>query len=338
MKSNRQTMKTATPISFVTLACTCIGLTTLTAPAQKQFDDPNQAVDSLASAAEAFDVAALKEILGPDSEDIVSSEDEVMDKQRANAFAALAKEKKEVAPLEKDPNRVIVTVGKGGFELPIPLVKNKGKWTFDTKTGREEILNRRVGANELDAITVCRGIAEAQHEYASEKRGDQKVAQYAQRIISTPGKQDGLAWKNPDGSWGGPVGEAIAQAIEQGYSASGERQPFHGYYYKVLKGQGPAAPGGEMDFMVKDVMIGGFALVAAPAEYRVTGVKTFMVGADGAVYEKDLGPNTLKEFEKMERYNPDKTWLLTLDDFQEEEEGTAAAASPASPDATKKSQ
>ena len=142
--------------------------------------------------------------------------------------------------------------------------------------------------------------------------------QYAQRIISTPGKHDGLAWQNADGTWGGPVGEGVAKALEQGYSKQG--QPFHGYYFKVLKGQGPAAPMGQMDFVVEGAMIGGFALAAAPAQYRVTGVKTFMVGPDGVVYEKDLGPNTLKVFESMDRFNPDKTWKSTEDEWPESEE------------------
>ena len=147
---------------------------------------------------------------------------------------------------------------------------------------------------------------EAQRAYALEKRGDSGVNQYAQRIIRTPGKQDGLAWRNPDGTWGGPVGKGIARIIEQGYTSRAE--PYHGYFFKVLKGQGPAAPFGEMDFVVKGVMIGGFALVAAPAEYGVTGVKTFMVSHDGVVYEKDFGPQTLEAFKSMERFNPDKTW------------------------------
>jgi hypothetical protein len=135
------------------------------------------------------------------------------------------------------------------------------------------------------------------------------VNQYAQRIISTPGKQDGVAWQNPDGTWGGPVGEKIARAIEQGYTSGAE--PYHGYLFKILKGQGPDAPLGEMDFVVEGVMIGGFALVAAPAEYGVTGVKTFIVNDDGVVYEKDFGPETLEEFQKMERFNPDKSWTPT---------------------------
>ena len=285
---------------------------------QKQFNTPKEAADNLVQAAESFDVAALTEILGPDSTDVISSQDPVADKKQAMAFAAKAKEKSNVGTDPKNPNRAILTVGDDDFPLPIPIVKQKGKWVFDMKAGRQEILNRRIGTNELDAITICRGFVEAQEEYAQEKHDDAKVNQYAQRIISTPGKHDGLAWKNSDGTWGGPVGEGIARALEQGYSKQGE--PFHGYYFKVLKGQGPAAPKGEMDFVMEGAMIGGFALAAAPAQYRVTGVKTFQVGPSGIVYEKDLGPDTLKVFETMDRYNPDKTWKATNDDWPEEQE------------------
>jgi Protein of unknown function (DUF2950) len=285
---------------------------------QKGFNTPKEAADGLVQAAESFDVNALKEILGSDSEDIISSADPVQDKNKAMAFAAKAKEKTNIGTDGKNPNRAILTVGKDDFPVPIPIVKNKGKWSFDTKVGREEILNRRIGSNELDAIAICRGFVEAQDDYAQEKHDDSKVNQYAQRIISTPGKHDGLAWKNADGTWGGPVGEGVARALEQGYSKQG--QPFHGYYFKVLKGQGPAAPMGEMDFMVGDAMIGGFALAAAPAEYRVTGVKAFIVGPNGVVYEKDLGKDTLKTFEGMDKYNPDKTWKPTDDDWPDEEE------------------
>jgi DUF2950 family protein len=285
-------------------------------PKQKEFDDPKQAADALIQVAANFDVAAAKEILGPDSQDLVSSEDPVMDKNRAQAFADKAKEKNAIKIDKKDPNRAILLVGNDDFPLPIPIVKRKGKWSFDTKAGRQEILNRRIGANELDAITICRGFVEAQNDYALEKHDDAKVNQYAQRIISTPGKHDGLAWKNADGTWGGPVGEAVAKAIEQGYSIpQSQPQPYHGYYFKVLKGQGPAARMGQMDFVVKGAMIGGFALAAAPARYRVTGVKTFIVGPSGIVYEKDLGPDTLKRFQSMERYNPDKTWRSTGDEW-----------------------
>lgn len=287
-------------------------------PKQKEFDTPKQAADALIQAAETFDVAAAKEILGPDSEDIVSSEDPVMDKNRAQAFAAKAKEKNSIQLDKKNPNRAILVVGKDDFPLPIPIVKRKGKWLFDTKVGREEILNRRIGANELNAIEICRGFVEAQHEYAQEKHDDSKVNQYAQRIISSPGKHDGLAWQNADGTWGGPVGEEVAKALEQGYSNPSQPQPYHGYYFKVLKGQGPAAPMGEMDFVVGGAMIGGFALAAAPAQYRVTGVQTFTVSPKGVVYEKDLGPDTLKTFQGMDKYNPDKTWKVTEDDVEDD--------------------
>ncbi len=286
-------------------------------PIQKQFDTPKQAADALIQVAANFDVAAAKEILGPDSDDIVSSEDPVMDKNRALAFAAKAKEKNSIELDKKNPNHAILLVGNDNFPLPIPIVKQKGKWSFDTKVGREEILNRRIGANELNAIQICRGFVEAQHEYAQEKHDDSKVNQYAQHILSTPGKHDGLAWKNPDGTWGGPIGEEVAKALGEGYSAQ-RGQPYHGYYFKVLKGQGPAAPMGEMDFMVGGAMIGGFALAAAPAEYRVTGVETFIVGPDGVVYEKDLGPDTLKTFQSMDKYNPDKTWKVTEDDVEDD--------------------
>jgi len=284
-------------------------------PTQKRFDTPEQAAATLVEAAASFQTSALKEILGPDSEDIVSSEDPVMDKERALAFAAKAKEKQAIEIDPGNPNHAILSFGEDAFPLPIPIVKTDGKWSFDTEAGREEILHRRIGVNELDAITICRGFVEAQHEYASEKRDGALIHQYAQRIISTPGKQDGLAWKNADGTWDGPVGEEIAKALEQGYAEKNKPQPFHGYYFKVLKGQGPAAPLGQLDFVINGAMIGGFALAAAPAEYQVTGVKTFIVSHTGIVYEKDLGPDTLEVFQKMELFDPDSSWQPTDDQW-----------------------
>src|SRR5438093_6947294 len=286
-------------------------------PGQKQFDTPKQAADAMIQVASNFDAAAAKEILGPDGEDIISSEDPVMDKNRATEFANKAKEKTSVEVDKKNPSHAILLVGNDDFPLPIPIVKQKGKWFFDTKVGREEILNRRVGANELNAIEICRGFVEAQHEYAQEKHDDSKVNQYAQHVLSTPGKHDGLAWQNSHGTWGGPVGEEVAKVVQEGYKAE-RGTPYDGYYFKVLKGQGPAAPMGEMDFMVGSAMIGGFALAAAPAEYRVTGVQTFIVGPDGVVYEKNLGHDTLRTFQSMDRYNPDKTWKVTEDNVEEE--------------------
>jgi hypothetical protein len=285
---------------------------TMPQSAQKAFDTPEQAAQALIQAARTFDVPALMEILGPSAQDLVSSEDTVNDKKRAVAFATLADEKQSISPDPKNPNRATLSVGNEDWPLPIPIVKRDGKWYYDSKAGHQEVLFRRIGENELDAILVCRGFVEAQHEYALDKHDGSEVNQYAQRIISTPGKQDGLAWQNADGSWGGPVGETVAKALAEGYSPNS--QPFHGYYFKVLKGQGPAAPLGQMNFVVEGVMIGGFALAAAPAQYGVTGVQTFIVSHDGIVYQKDLGPDTLKIFQNMELYNPDKTWHRTDDE------------------------
>ena len=270
------------------------------------FDTPQSAADTLIAAAGKFDVGALTSLFGPGGEDIVFSGEYPQDKQRALDFAAEAKEKMSVAIDPKTGSRAFLLVGNEDWPFPVPIVKQGNRWSFDADAGRQELLYRRIGSDELDAIDVCNGYVEAQYDYAFRKRNEYEVNQYAQRIISTPGKQDGLAWQNEDGTWGGPIGEKIARAIEQGYSTGAE--PYHGYFFKILKGQGPAAPMGQMDYVVKGVMIGGFALVAAPAEYGVTGVKTFIVSQDGVVYEKDFGPSTLNEFAKMERFNPDKSW------------------------------
>jgi len=279
--------------------------------AAKTFATAQEAADALISAAETFDRPALKTILGPDADYLVAPGEPARDRETALAFAAKAREKRAVAVDPKNPNRATLIVGDQDWPLPIPIVRKGGRWHFDSEAGRREILYRTIGGNELDAIQICRGYVEAQHEYALVKHEGASVNQYAQHVISSPGKQDGLAWQNPDGTWGGPVGENIARAIEQGYSD--KALPYHGYFFKVLKGQGPAAPLGQMDFVVKGAMIGGFALVAAPAEYLVTGVKTFIVSHDGVVYEKDLGAKTLDAFKAMERFNPDKTWTPVID-------------------------
>jgi len=272
----------------------------------KLFDTPQQAAKALVNAAEKFDVAELTEIFAPDGDDVVLSGEFAQDRKRATYFAAAAREKTKVSVDPKSGNRAFVLVGNEDWPFPVPLVKRGEKWFFDSKAGRQELLYRRIGANELDAIAICRGYVEAQDEYALQPRTGYDVHQYAQRIVSTPGKQDGLAWQNSDGTWAGPIGENIARAIEQGYTTGAE--PYHGYFFKILKGQGPAAPLGEIDYVVNGAMIGGFALVAAPAEYRVTGVRTFLVSNDGVVYEKDLGPTTLDEFRNMEIFNPDASW------------------------------
>jgi hypothetical protein len=327
MKSILASPKSLRQVSILcAVVCACVSATlsfgqrstartiprTLAAPSAgaKLFATPQQAADALVNAAEKFDVVALTQIFGPYGDDVVFTGEFARDRKRAADFAAQAKEKTKVSVDPKNGNRAFVLVGNESWPFPVPLVKTGMKWYFDSKAGRQELLYRRIGANELDAIAICRGYVEAQDEYALEPRSGYDVNQYAQRIVSTPGKQDGLAWQDSDGTWGGPIGENIARAIEQGYTTGAN--PYHGYFFKILKGQGPAAPLGEMDFVVKGIMIGGFALVAAPAEYKVTGVRTFMVSHDGVVYEKDLGPKTLDEFRKMERFNPDSSWTPVL--------------------------
>ena len=293
-------------------------------PTQKTFKTPQEAADAFIQATAGFDVPALTQILGPHGEDLIASEDQVRDKNIATGFAAKAHEKNSVVIDPKNADRATLVVGNDNWPMAIPIVKRNGVWLFDTKAGRQEVLYRRIGSNELDAIEICRGYVDAQHEYALEKHDGAEVNQYAQRVISTPGKHDGLVWRNPDGTIGGPIAENIAGALQQGYTD--KSKPYHGYFFKILKGQGPAAPLGRMDFIVEGAMIGGFALAAAPAQYRVTGVKTFIVGYDGVVYQKDLGPDTLKIFQGMELYNPDKTWQPTDDSWPSD--STTAASNP----------
>jgi hypothetical protein len=300
---------TAMRRSVLALTIACATTAALAQTAQKTFPSPEAAADALIEAAAKYDVEALKAIVGPDGIDLVVTEDAVQSKQLALAFAELAKQKHHIQ--REGSSKAILVIGPDDWPGPIPIVLSGKSWKFDSKAGRQEVLFRRIGNNELDAIQVCRGYVEAQEDYASTKHDGISVNQYAQKIIASPGKQDGLAWKKADGTWDGPVGENIARVIAEGYSD--KSQPYHGYYFKVLKRQGPAARFGEIDFVVKNVMIGGFALVAAPADYRVTGVKTFIVNQDGVVYEKDLGTGTLDAFKAMTTFNPDKTWKATAD-------------------------
>jgi hypothetical protein len=282
------------------------------APAQKTFDTPQEAADAAIQAAESNDQKALLEIFGPDALDIISSGDQVEDQRARTRVIELAREKKVV---EKDPFDVYqatLTLGNDDWPFPIPIVKRNGKWLFDTKEGRIEVLARRIGDNELAAIQVCRGFVEAQIEYATEDRDGDGMLEYAQRIISAPGQRDGLAWRNTNGDWEGPVGEAVARAVAAGYKSKTE--PFHGYRFRVLMGQGPEAPTGALNYVVKGSMIGGFALIAWPDRYWVSGVQTFIVSNDGVVYQKDLGPQTAKIVAGIKTFNPDPGWLPVLDE------------------------
>jgi Protein of unknown function (DUF2950) len=298
---------TLVSIAIAALLCTTASIVS----AQQDFKTPDEAASALASAAKAGDRKAIVTVLGPDGQDIVSSGDEVADAATRQKFVAAYDAKHQIA-MEGD-NKAMLVIGQEDFPLPIPLVRKDGLWRFDTAAGREEILFRRVGRDELDAIQSCLAYVDAQNEYAERDRTAAGANTYAQRIISAPGKKDGLYWPTSQGEDASPLGELIAEATAQGYRPGDGRTPFHGYYFKILTKQGPAAPGGELDYIVRGKMIGGFALVAYPAEYRNSGVMTFIVNHTGNVFQKDLGPDTAKLAERMTSFNPDQSWTKVTD-------------------------
>jgi hypothetical protein len=275
------------------------------------FGTPEEAVKALQQALAAKDVTRLRAIFGPELEDIVNP-DSV---QATNEFVAVA--------TAMDESNRLVPAGDGQMELeygkdksmfPVPLVKNSGRWFFDTAAGKEEIINRRIGRNELEVLDVVRTYVQAQREYASADRDNDEVLEYAQKFGSTPGKKDGLFWRDVDGTLS-PLGPLVAEAEAEGYSkkTSTEREPFHGYYFRILTRQGSHAPGGAYDYIINGNMIAGFALVAWPAEYDETGVMTFIVNQQGRVYQKDLGKNTSKLVDSMKAYDPDSSWSISKD-------------------------
>jgi hypothetical protein len=298
---------TLVSMAIAALLCTTASIVS----AQQDFKTPDEAASALASAAKAGDRKAIVTVLGPDGQDIVSSGDEVADVATRQKFIAAYDAKHQIA-MEGD-NKATLVIGQEDFPLPIPLVRKDGSWRFDTAAGREEILFRRVGRDELDAIQSCLAYVDAQNEYAETDRTGAGANTYAQRIISEPGKKDGLYWPTSQGEDASPLGELIAEATAQGYRPGGGRTPFHGYYFKILTKQGPAAPGGELDYIVRGKMIGGFALVAYPAEYRNSGVMTFIVNHTGNVFQKDLGADTAKLAERMTSFNPDQSWTKVTD-------------------------
>ena len=289
------------------LLCTAASI----ASAQQAFKTPDEAASALVDAAKAGDPKAIVTVLGPDGGDIVSSGDEVADAATRQKFVAAYDAKHQIA-MEGD-SKATVVIGLEDFPVPIPLVRKDGMWRFDTAAGRQEILARRIGKNELDAIQACLAYVDAQNDYAEKDRTGAGINTYAQRIISQPGKRDGLYWPSSQGDEASPLGEFVAQATAQGYRVGGGRTPYHGYYFKILTRQGPAAPGGALDYVVRGKMIGGFALVAYPAEYRNSGVMTFIVSHAGDVFQKDLGPATAKLAERMTSFNPDKSWQKVAD-------------------------
>jgi hypothetical protein len=295
------------------IAAAFIGLV-ISAPSQAEtvkqqtFASPEEAVKALVEALKSNDAKAVETIFGPGSRDILLSGDPVADKAVVEKFLSRYGEKNRLEVTEAKAN---LNIGNDDWPFAIPIAKKEGLWYFDTKQGREEILARRVGQNELSAIQVCLAYADAQREYALKDRDANGLLEYARKFRSDPGKKNGLYWEAKAGERQSPLGPLFAAAQEKGYNvkaAGGKSIPYYGYYYRILTGQGKNAPGGAYDYMVKGNMIGGFALVAYPAKYGASGVMTFIVNHDGVVYQKDLGRNTEKTALAMKLFNPDSTW------------------------------
>jgi len=281
-------------------------------PGQKSFESLDDAVNALIGAFRADDRKALMGILGPKGGPVISSGDKVADRAAYQRFVAAYDR---AHRLEGGGGKVVLYVGDDDYPVPIPLVPDGPRWYWDTDAGDDEILFRRVGRNELSTIEVCLAFVDAQREYYSRDRGA-GMLEYAQRLESTRGKRDGLYWETKPGERPSPLGPLVAEARAAGYTKPepGKRMPYHGYLYRLLLAQGADAPGGAYDYVVKGHMIGGFALVAYPATYAVSGITTFIVSHDGTVYQKDLGPRTAQIANAMKTFNPDKTWTKIASD------------------------
>lgn len=308
-------MKTLNPILLVTALTFCSGAVPLFGSEGRQFSSPEEAVAALGTAANALDRPALRNLFGLDTDELVATDQVQMTNELVEFSAAFNQTNWLVRPTE---SRCILYVGKANWPFPIPIIKDDGQWSFDTSTGKQELLNRRIGRNELSTLQAVRAYVDAQREYASRDRDDSGVLKYAQKIASSPGKKDGLYWPpDLDGELS-PLGPFVANAQAEGYSIKNksdeaERQPFHGYYFKLLKAQGRHAAGGKYSYVINGNMIGGFALVAWPADYGESGIMTFLVNQQGRVYQKDLGSNTAKHASGIKRYDPDDTWKLSPD-------------------------
>jgi len=276
---------------------------------QKTFATPAEAVHALMAATEAGDQDALLAIFGDDGKELVDSGDAVQDKAGREAFVKAYKRKHAIVRV--DENTRTLQVGAKDWQLPIPIVQQDGKWRFDTAAGKQELLYRRIGSNELGAIAACRGFIAAQTDYASVGHDGLPAGIYARRIVSEPGKQNGLYWEAKEGEAESPLGPFMAEASDEGYS--NRKDPYHGYYYRILKAQGSAAPGGAKSYLDGDVLKGGVALVAYPAQYRSSGVMTFIINQTGIVYQKDLGESTADVAKAMTEYNPDSSWKKVTD-------------------------
>jgi len=273
------------------------------------FPTPDDAAKALLEAARSEDRNQIIAVFGSHDAELLSSGDEVDDKSNRSNFVTLAQEK--MAAEKIGENRAIVHVGNTDWSFPIPLVKNGDSWQFDAEQGRQEILNRRIGRNELSVLGVMRGYLEAQFDYANSDRDGDGVSEYAQKLHSESGKFDGLFWETEERQPQSPLGPLIAEARAEGYKVKGATEkssPYHGYYYRILTRQGSNVPGGKYDYVINGNMIAGFALVAFPAQYGSSGIMTFVVNHQGKIYQKDLGPKTAEIVEKMKEYNPDSTW------------------------------
>ncbi len=273
---------------------------------QRTFSSPQEALAGLVDALRAGDRQSLLAILGPEGEDIISSGDEVSDRADRDRF--LTEYDDNVAFGPEENGGVEVILGHDNWPFPIPIVQGDQGWFFDTAAGKEEILNRRIGRNELFTVQVCDAYVAAQNEYATTDRELDGIIEYAQKIVSDPGQRDGLFWPVAEGEVPSPFGPLAAQAAAEGYKRGEKPIAFHGYYYRILRGQGTKAPGGAYSYMINGHMVAGFALVAWPAQYGTSGITTFVVNRNGIVYEKDLGSNTAAIAESMTLYNPDQTW------------------------------
>ncbi len=274
---------------------------------QKVFGSPEEAMKALVETVQADDRKGVLAVLGTEGEDIIDSGDKVQDKNTQDRFVKVYQERVDYVKEKED--RVSVILGNDNWPFPIPIVKRGEGWVFDTKAGREEMLNRRIGRNELSTIRVCLGYVEAQREYASTDREQDGIVQYAQKFASDKYRRNGLYWEAAEGEIPSPLGPFAVKASAEGYRRAGDRPtPYHGYYFKILKGQGKNAPGGAFSYVINGHMVAGFALGAWPAEYAVSGVMTFIVNQNGTVYQKDLGPKTEGIVKAMTLYNPDRTW------------------------------
>ena len=284
------------------VAITGLCLTTLPAAAQQSFANPEEAASALVAAVKGGVKQDMLKVLGSGGEDIISSGDDVADADKRSKFVAAYDAKHSV---KVEGKRASLIIGADDFPFPVPLVRSKAGWEFDTAAGLKEILFRRIGRNELDTIQTILAFVDAEDEYADTDHGE-GVGVYAQHIVSSPGKKDGLFWRDDNDP--SPLGALAAEAASEGYKATGQGAPYHGYYFRILKGQGANAPGGALDYVVKDKMIGGYGLIAWPAEYGNSGVMTFVVNHGGTVYQKDLGPRTNSIASRITLFDPDQTW------------------------------